>query len=114
MSIQNWSDEIILVSLPHEPRLCREIGAVNDILSTQGPRDVVVDFSSVDIFTSASISNLLILHKLTLEAGRRLVLVSVGITAKCIFRIAGLNEVFEFADDRFAALDSIQHACAGA
>ena len=107
MAIQNYSSDIILVTLSSEPKLRRELAGLNEILSTRGVKDVIVDFELVDILSSAAITNLLILHKLTLQAGHRLVLCSIGMGPRCIFRIAGLSEVFEFAETREAAADSI-------
>ncbi len=105
MAIQSWSDEVLLVTLPCEPKLCRELATLNDVLSTHGAKDIIVDFSRVDIISSAGISNLLILYKLIHDGGRRLILSSVAVTTRCIFRIAGLADVFEFAKDRFEAVE---------
>jgi len=85
--------------------LCRELAGLNDVLSTHGARDVVVDFSHVDILSSAGISNLLILGKLIADAGRRLIFTNVAVTTRCIFRIAGLMDAFELVPDRAAALE---------
>ena len=107
MAIQSWSDGVLLVTLPCEPRLCRELATLNDVLSTHGARDIIIDFGHVDILSSAGISNLLILHKLVRDAGRHLVLSNVTMTTRCIFRIAGLLDVFELVPDRRAALDAL-------
>ena len=64
MGFQNWSDDIILVDLPREPRMRSELKTLVEIVRDRGDCDVVVDFSSVDIMTSTSISGLLRLRKL--------------------------------------------------
>ena len=64
MGFQNWSDDIILVDLPREPRMRSELKTLIEIVRDRGDCDVVVDFSSVDIMTSTSISGLLRLRKL--------------------------------------------------
>ncbi|HEX41088.1 MAG TPA: anti-sigma factor antagonist [Phycisphaerales bacterium] len=107
MAIQSWSDDVLIVTLPREPRLCRELAGLNDVLSTHGARHVIVDFSHVDILSSAGISNLLILSKLITDAGWRLIFTNVAVTTRCIFRIAGLLGAFELAADRAAALEAL-------
>ncbi len=74
----------------------------------RGDIDMVVDFSSVDIVTSSSLSKLLKLRKLTGDCGHRLVFCSVAPATKGIFTVTGLDGVFELADDKFVALASLQ------
>lgn len=111
MSIQKFSEDVILVDLPSkEPHICRELQAVNDIVGSSGDSDVIIDFFRVEIITSASISNLLILRKLMTERGRELILCNVSQVTKYIFIVANLVQVFEFVDDRLSALASVQSA----
>ena len=74
--------------------------------------DVVIDFSIVEVLSSSSLSNLLILRGMLEERGRSLVLCNVSVITKCIFRVAGLDEVFDFADDKPTAVAAV-HATAG-
>ncbi|MHC4076622.1 MAG: hypothetical protein ACYSRZ_09485, partial [Planctomycetota bacterium] len=73
MGIQNWSDEIVLVDLPQEPQIGNELKTVIGIVLDRGDCDVVVDFSSVDIVTSSSLSKLLKLRKLLADCSHKLV-----------------------------------------
>ena len=110
MAIQNLSEDVALVTLPVEPQIIiRELKLVNEIVSNKGGCDVVIDFSNVEMLPSSGISNLMILRGLLREQGRQLTLCSVSPTVKDIFTIAGIDEVFEFVDDKHAALASIQH-----
>ena len=59
MGIQNWSEDIILVDLPQEPHMGDELKTVTEIVRDRGNCDVVIDFSSIDIVTSSSLSKLL-------------------------------------------------------
>jgi len=108
MGIQNWSEDIILVDLPAEPEMGDELKTVIEIVRDRGDRDVVVDFSSVDIVTSSSLSKMLKLRKLLGDCGHRLALCSVAPATKGIFTVTGLDGIFEVADDKFVALASLQ------
>jgi anti-anti-sigma factor len=108
MGIQDWSEDIILVDLPPEPEMADELKTVAGIVRDRGNCEVVVDFSEVDIITSSSISKLLKLRKLLGDCGHRLVFCSVAAATRGIFTVTGLDGIFEFADDKFVALASLQ------
>ncbi|MEK7992188.1 MAG: STAS domain-containing protein [Planctomycetota bacterium] len=108
MGIQDWSDDIILVDLPSEPEMGDELKTVTEVVRDRGDCEVVIDFSSVDIITSSSISKLLKLRKLLADCGHRLVFCSVAAATKGIFTVTGLDGIFEFADDKFVALAGLQ------
>lgn len=108
MGIQNWSENIVLVDLPQEPEMGDELKAVIEIIRDRGDCEVVVDFSSVDIVTSSSLSKLLKLRKLVGDCGHRLVFCSVAPATKGIFTVTGLDGIFEIADDKFVALAGLQ------
>ena len=111
MKIQNLSKDILLVELPSKgPRISHELKAVNETISKKSDRDVIIDFSRVEIINSSNISNLLIMHNLLHDSGHRLILCNVATVTKCIFVVAGLDKVFDFADDQPTALAAIQHA----
>ena len=110
MGIQNWSETIVLVDLPQEPEMGDELKAVTEIIRDRGDCDLVVDFSSVDIITSSSISKLLKLNKLLNGYGHRLVLCGLVMATKQIFMLAGLDKVLDFADDKSAALTTVKNA----
>jgi len=108
MGIQNWSDDIILVDLPGEPQMGDELKAITEIVRDRGDCDVVMDFSGVDIVTSSSLSKFLKLRKLLADCGHRLVFCNVAAATKGIFTVTGIDGIFEFADDKFVALASLQ------
>lgn len=108
MGLQNWSEDIILVDLPPEPNIGDELKTVTDITRDRGDCDVVVDFSSIDIVTSSSLSKLLKLRKLLADCGHRLVFCNVAPATRGIFTVTGLDGIFEVADDKFVALASLQ------
>lgn len=108
MGIQNWSEDIILVDLPEEPQIVDEMKAVIEMVRDRGNCDVVIDFSSVDIITSSSLSVLLKLRKLLSDCEHRLVFCGVAPATKGVFTVTGLDGIFDFVDDKFVALASLQ------
>ncbi len=108
MGIQNWSDDIILVDLPGEPQMADELEAVIDMVRDRANCDVVIDFSDIDIVTSSSISRFLKLRKMLADCKHRLVFCSVAAVTKSIFTVTGIDEIFEFVDDKFVALATLQ------
>ena len=109
MGIEHPSHGILNVDLPPEPEMRSELEIVTEVVRDGANCDVVVDFSSVDIVTSSSISKLLKLNKLLGEFGHRLVLCNVATATEGIFKVTGLDVVFEFTADKSAAIASIKH-----
>jgi len=111
MGIKNPSKDVLLVELPSKsPKIAAQLKAVNETVSKNGSCDVIIDFSRVEIINSANISNLLILHNMVQNSEHRLILCNVATVTKCIFVVAGLNEVFEFVDDQSKALATVGQA----
>ena len=108
MGIQNWSENVILVNLAKEPDMGEELQTVIDMVSEETDKDVVIDFSDTDIVTSSSIAKLLKLRKVQHDNDKKLLFSSVCPKTKSIFDITGLDNVFEFVDDQFVALASLQ------
>ena len=111
MSIQNPPEDPIVANLPSkEPQIADELESLNKIVGDNPDSDVIIDFSRVEIITSSSLSNLMILRNLLHKSGRRFILCNVAVVTKCIFNIAGLDETFEFADDKPTAVAAVQSA----
>jgi len=108
MGIQNFSEDILVVTLPEQPHTSHELESINEIASNSHGHDIVIDFSKVKILTSASVCNLMILRELLSSLGRQFVLFSVPPPVRNIFTITGLEGTFQFASDKFGALDLMQ------
>lgn len=108
MGIQNFSEDILLVTLPEQPQHGDEIDIVNKMLSDSVDFDVLVDFSKVEMLTSGSICGLMILSKLLEGAERKLVLYNLSPSIKQIFERTGLITVFDLAVDELDAQQHIQ------
>ncbi len=108
MSIQYWSQGIILVNLPQQLQEHDELQKVTEMVHEQGACNVVVDFSSVDVVGCPTFARLLELRQLLQDRGHILVLSGVAPATKGVFRIARLDGVFDFVKDKFAALADLQ------
>lgn len=108
MGIQDWSENIIMVDLAEEPHMIDELNTVIEIVRDRANCGVVIDFSSVDIVTSSSLSALLKLRKLLTDCGQELMFCSMASATRHIFSVTGIEEIFDFADDKFTALASLQ------
>jgi anti-anti-sigma factor len=108
MGIQDWPEDIILMESSGEPEMANELIAVTERVRDRGDCDVVIDFSSVDIITSSSLSKLLKLRKKLSDNGHKLVFCSVAMATKRIFLVTGLEKISKFADDKFTALESLR------
>ena len=110
MGIQNFSEDILLVTLPEQPQRGDELETITQIVSDQPVYDVVVDFSRVEMLISESICSLMILEKLLGGVGHRLILCNVPSEIRGILARVGLEAFFEFTDDEFQALQFLRRA----
>jgi anti-anti-sigma factor len=107
MSVEHWSDEIVLVNLSCEPETADELAYVTQLVRDGRSCDVVVDCSEVDGITSCSRSRLATLYRELLCCGRHLVLCNPSSVARDIFDASGLAQVLNFVGDKSASLAKI-------
>jgi CheY-like chemotaxis protein/anti-anti-sigma regulatory factor len=110
MSIQRWSENVILVDLPGEPERHDELQTVIGMLRAGDDCDVVLDFSHVDAVRGRCLADLLDLQGQVDECGHKVTLCGVAPAIEGLLAIARLDDLFEFAEDRFTALASLQAA----
>ena len=108
MGIQSWSEDVILVNLPRRLEDHDELQTAIAMAREKGHCNVVIDFSSVYVVGSTTFARLLELRQVLQDSGRKLVLCGLGPATKGVFTIARLDSVFEFVEDRFAALGGLQ------
>ncbi len=100
MGTQNSSKNVVLIDLPPEPKMRHKIRTVTESLHNSADRDVVMDFSSVGIVATPSISGLLGLRKLLADSGHSLILRNVASATRGIFTITGLDAIFDLVEDK--------------
>jgi len=108
VSIENWSDQIIVVELQDDPTFTDDMNALMDQLKERGDQDVVLNFSAVNYINSSNIAKLLKIRKTLISHKRRLVLCGIDTSVWGLFLVTGLDKVFAFADDVANALASVQ------
>lgn len=108
MSIENWSENILVAELQDDPAFTDDITALIDQLEAQTDADVVLNFSGINYLNSSNIAKLLKLRKRVISNRRKLVLCSIGTNVWGLFLVTGLDKVFEFADSVSTGLASVQ------
>ena len=109
MTIQNWSDEIIVAEMADDPQFADEMAALAEMLAGKGA-NVVLNLGAVSFINSSSISRLLRLRKQMLASGKRLIICGVNDQVGGVFVVTGLDNIFEFTKDVATALAKLQLA----
>ncbi len=110
MSIENWSDDIVVVDLQDDPGFTDDLTVLTDQVGSDRSVDLVVNFANVNYLNSSNIARLLKLRKLVITNNRRLVLCGIDTNVWGLFLVTGLDKVFEFADNVATALTTVQLA----
>ena len=108
MSIQTGLEDVIVVDLPRELEGHGELQTVVETVRQRGACDVIIDFSKVDVVGSLTFSRLLELRWVLRGLGHKLVLCSVAPETRGVFAIVQLDRLFDFVEDKTAALASLQ------
>ena len=108
MGIEDYLEGILLVTLPREPHLGDELDELTEVVSEGCNRDVIVDFSEVEMLTSETICGLMILDKYLSSSGHQLVLCNASAQIRHIFKRTGLATIFTFAEDEYAAVQAVR------
>ncbi len=104
MCIENWSESVILVSLPSEPGMADLLEDVVVLVDGRDDCDVVLDCSTVERMGCSSYRQLLELDGMLDSYGHQLVLCGSQAKVKEAFASSGFAGALKFADDRFTAL----------
>ena len=108
MPIQYWSDQTLILELQTEPEMTDELDSLARYVADRHKYNVVIDFTEAGKISSASLSGLLELRRLTADRGGRLVLCNIAPDTEDVLAVTGLDNVFEFARDRFTALATLE------
>ena len=104
MCIENWSESVILVSLPSEPGMADLLEDVVVLVNGRDDCDVVLDCSTVERMGCSSYRQLLELGSMLGSCGHQLVLCGPRTKVQKAFAAPAFAHGLRFADDRFTAL----------
>jgi anti-anti-sigma regulatory factor len=104
MCIENWSENVILVSLPGEPGTADLLEDIAVLVDGRDDCDVVLDCSTVKRLGHSSSRQLLELNSVLNSCGHQLVLCGPQRRVKQAFAWPVVTTMLQFADDRFSAL----------
>ncbi len=108
VSIENWSDSIVVADLQDDPVLTDDLTGLFDQLDKKPGVDVVLDFAGVSYLNSSNIAKLLKVRKKLISDKRRLVICGIDTNVWGLFLVTGLDKVFEFADSVATGLAAVQ------
>ena len=108
MSIESWSENIIVVELQDDPAFSDDLMALSEQLDGHDDHHVVLNFASVNYVNSSNIASLLSLRKRLTAKQRRMVVCGIEPTVWGLFLVTGLDKVFEFADNVAMGLAAVQ------
>mgnify|MGYP001041971049 CR=1 FL=1 len=108
MSIENWSDNVILVNLARQPETVDELIDVDELARDRGNCDVVIDCSGVQTLTALSRSRLISLRRSLNSVGHELILCNPSEATRETLDSTGLATVLKLANDKFSALTDLQ------
>lgn len=108
MTIESWSDDILMLDLQDDPSFSDDLTALFEKLEEKPEQDVVLNFQAVTYLNSSNIAKLLRLRKQCISNKRKLVLCCIDTNVWGLFLVTGLDKVFEFADTVATGLAAAQ------
>ena len=109
MSIQNWSESVLLVELQNDPQFSDEINSLLELVEKRSDVDVVVNLQAVEFLNSSNIARLLKLRKqVVVTHQRKLKLCGLSTHVWGVFLVTGLDKIFDFCDDVTSGLTALQ------
>ena len=108
MSIQSWSDNILVVELQDDPSFTDDVTTLMDQVETRKDVDVVLNFAGVNYINSSNIARLLRLRHKLIDNKQRLVLCGISTNVWGLFLVTGLDRIFDFVDDVPSGLAALQ------
>jgi hypothetical protein len=92
-----WSDHILIVKLPTEPKTSDELNAVTKLVLDRPKSDLLVDIGAFDEPTYQTLCKLMDLCVLLSDCGRCCVFYNVSPATRRIFNLYGFDSFFEIA-----------------
>lgn len=109
MSIEQWSETILVAELSDDPQLTDDLLQVIEQCTSDPRQDVLLNMGRVTYLNSSNIAKLLKLRKLvTIANQRRLKLACVSTRVWGVLLVTGLDRIFDFVDDVSSGLAALQ------
>ncbi len=109
MSLQDWSDTIVVAELQDEPAFSDDLNILTERVEANPNLDVVLNFTAINYLNSSNLAAMLRLRKAVIvNNGRKLMVCSVNTHVWGLLLTTGLNKTFDFADDVSLALAGLQ------
>ncbi len=109
MSVENWSETVVLGELADDPQYTDDLNAILEQCSHNPQLDVVLNFADVTYLNSSNIAKLLKLRKLVVVNNeRKLKLCGINRQVWGVFLVTGLDNIFDVAEDVATGLASLQ------
>ncbi len=109
MSVQQWSDNVLVAELADDPQFTDDISALVEQCTRDPRQDVLLNMNAVSYLNSSNIAHLLKLRKLvTMTNQRKLKLAGVSTQVWGVFLVTGLDRIFDFVDDVPSGLAALQ------
>ncbi len=109
MPIQQWSEEIWILSPGDDPAFSDEVdGARSSVMHHEPPPSVIVDLNGTHHLNSSNLSQLLRLRKACVDRGTHLRIAAPNDACWSLFLTTGLDKVFTFSRDTTTALAEMQ------
>lgn len=109
MSIEQWSDSIVLGNLADDPQFTDDLTAIIEQCSNNDKLDVLLSFENVNYLNSSNIAKLLKLRKtVAISNERRLVLCTISRHVWGVFLVTGLDRIFDITEDVPSGLAALQ------
>lgn len=99
MSVQNWSERIMLVELEGEPLLSDDLSQVVERLEAADAPDLLLSMAGVRHLNSSNIAQLLRIRQKQIQLGRRLALCSIPDGVWGVMLVTGIDKIFHFEPD---------------
>lgn len=108
MATSNLTEQVLLITLPSHPQASSDIQRATRKITARTPRHVIIDFSQVQIISSSTVSELLIIENHLHELNRRLILCCVPAKIQALLISVGLQSLFQIANDSLEAFEMLE------
>lgn len=109
MSVQNWSESVLLGELSNDPQFSDDLTAILEQCTNNPQLAVLLNLSETQYLNSSNIAKLLKLRKLvTITNSQRLMLCGINRQVWGVFLVTGLDRIFDVVEDTATGLASIQ------